>query len=161
LIIITFIHGVHILFFFLFLFLFLLILILTFLGLIIIKTCPLVPSHLKLTLIVLILNIIIAASIGVTSKVGCLCTLTSCTRSQSLPTDIDGVAHFTKVTGDTSLRAYTSSLFFLAPSFSLTIAAVLWREELERNQRTRRGIKGGALGDPFASNLEAFPWLNP
>jgi hypothetical protein len=27
-------------------------------------------------------------------------------------------------------------------------------------QRTPRGINGGALGDPFASNLYAFPWLN-
>jgi hypothetical protein len=27
-------------------------------------------------------------------------------------------------------------------------------------QRTRRGKWIGALGDPFASNLESFPWLN-
>jgi hypothetical protein len=27
-------------------------------------------------------------------------------------------------------------------------------------QRTRGGINGGALGDSFASNLDAFPWMN-
>jgi hypothetical protein len=66
LVIVVLIHGIHILFFSLFL----LLIILYLLGLII-RTGFLVLSQLKLTLMGLILNIFIAASTGVTSKIRC------------------------------------------------------------------------------------------